>query len=314
MVSPRTSPRRLRPGLTVLACALAALPVLWAASASGQKGKVDVLRIGSSGHLGAELASKEKSALETLRGFIKEETGLNNEIARLESWQDLAAKMAKGDLQLGVFQGFEFAWAQEKHAKLKPLALAVNVYRYPIAYVVTRKDNAAKDFAGLKGQSVAIPATGQGFLRLFLDKQAEALGKTTKTFFSKISAPDNIEDALDDAVDGVVQTVTVDRAALEAFKQRKPGRFSRLKAVAHSQPFPPPVVAYYNGVLDAATRQRFREGLLGASKKEKGRTMLTLFHLTGFDAVPSDFDRVVAATRKAYPPPDVKAVADTKTK
>ena len=43
--------------------------------------------------------------------------------------RELADKMTKGELQLGVFQGYEFAWAQEKQPQLKPLALAVNVYR-----------------------------------------------------------------------------------------------------------------------------------------------------------------------------------------
>ena len=63
------------------------------------------------------------------------------------------------------------------------------------------------------------------------------------------------------------------------------------------------IVAYYDKVLDEATLRRFREGLLNASKKEKGRTMLTLFKLTGFDAVPEDLGKVLAETRKTYSPP-----------
>lgn len=46
--------------------------------------------------------------------------------------------------------------------------------------------------------------------------------------------------------------------------------------------------------------------LLGASRKEKGETTLTLFRLTGFVAVPADFDKVVADTRKTYPPPSAR--------
>src|SRR5207244_6848780 len=57
-----------------------------------------------------------------------------------------------------------------------------------------------------------------------------------KTFFPKITSPENTEDALDDVVDGVVQAAVVDRAGLEAYKRRKPGRFNRLKEVARSQP------------------------------------------------------------------------------
>src|SRR5205823_14458272 len=103
-------------------------------------------------------------------------------------------------------------------------------------------------------------------------------------------------------VDGAVQAAVADRAALEAYKQRKPGRFKQIKEVAHSQPFPPPVVAYYGNYLDAATLKRFEDGLLGAAKKEKGQTTLTLFHLTGFERPAADFAKVLADSRKNYPP------------
>jgi ABC-type phosphate/phosphonate transport system substrate-binding protein len=289
-----------------LACALIALLAVAAGLSTAQRTKIDTLRIGTSGSLTAGTAQKEKTALESLRAFIKDETGLKNEIYRQKDWKELAEKMAKGRLHLGVFQGYEFAWAQAKHSDLKPLALAVNVYTYPVAYGVVRRESSAKDFAGLRGQSLCIPAIGQGFLRLDVDRKCQAQGKTTKTFFSKITEKDNVEDALDDLVDNVVQVVAVDRAGLEAYKQRKPGRFKQLKAVTHSQPFPPPVVAYYGSVLDRATRRRFHDGLLGASRKEKGQMMLTLFHTTGFEDPPKDFSEVLAKTRKAYPPPDSK--------
>jgi ABC-type phosphate/phosphonate transport system substrate-binding protein len=276
--------------------------------AHGQQTKIDVLRIGSSGTLtGEKGGAKEKGAIKTLQSFIKDETGFDNEILRQKNWQELANKMAKGQLHLGVFQGYEFAWAQEKYPALKPLALAVNVYRYPVAYVVTQRSNAAKDFGGLQGQSFSIPATGQGYLRLFVERQVEAQGKTLETFFSKITHPENVEDALDDVVDGVVQGMVVDRGALEAFKRRKPARFNQLKAIAHSQPFPPALVAYYDTVLDEATLERFRDGLLRASRTDRGETTLTLFRLTAFEAVPPDFGQVLAQTRKLYPPPKTSA-------
>jgi ABC-type phosphate/phosphonate transport system substrate-binding protein len=304
----KTLSQQRLPGWVPGACALAALLVLPAPVVVGQQ-KLDVLRIGTSGTLTAEGQSKEKQSVESLKSFIKDETGMSNEILRQKNWRELADKMAKGQLQLGVFQGYEFAWAQAKHARLQPLGLAVNIYRYPVVYVVVNRDSSAKDFAGLQGQSLALPTTAQRYVRLFVDRQSQGKGKTAKTFFSKIVSRDNAEDALDDLVDGVVQATAVDRATLEAYKQRKPGRFNRLKPVAQSQPLPPTVIAYYGTVLDEATRRRFLDGLLNAVNKEKGRTMLTLFRLTGFEKPPSDFGRVLTDTRKAYPPP---AAAKTK--
>jgi hypothetical protein len=102
-------------------------------------------------------------------------------------------------------------------------------------------------------------------------------------------------------VDGVVQATVVDRAGLEAYKRRKPGRFTELKELARSQAMPPTVLAYDEAFLDARTCQRFRDGLMAANKKERGQTLLTFFRLTGFEGIPKDFDQVVAATNKAYP-------------
>jgi ABC-type phosphate/phosphonate transport system substrate-binding protein len=282
---------------------MAALLAIPAVAVTAQQGKIDVLRIGSSGNLtGDKQDAKEKSALATLKSFIKDETGLDNEILRQKDWQVLADKMAKGKLQIGVFQGYEYAWAREKYPGLKPLALAINVYRYPVAYVVVKRTNAAKDFAGLKGQSLAIPATGQQYLRLFIERQCEALGNKPAAFFAKIQAPDNVEAALDEVVDGTAQAVVADRAGLEAYKRRKPGRFKQLKEVGKSPPLPPTIIAYYDSVLDQATRKRLLDGLLHASRTEKGETMLTFFRLTGFETAPGDFERVLEQTRKNYPP------------
>jgi ABC-type phosphate/phosphonate transport system substrate-binding protein len=272
--------------------------------AGARQAKVDVLRIGTSGTLTAEKDnSKEKGARASLRDFIKEETGLKNEIESEKDWRELADKMAKGELHVGVFQGYEFAWAKEQHSDLQVLALAINVSRYPVAYAVVRRDSAAKDFAGLKGQSLSLPDTGQRYLHLFVERESQARGKEMNDFFSKVTSQPNVEDCLDDVVDGVVQAAVVDRSSLEAYKRRKPGRFEKLKEIAKSEPFPPAVIACYGKVLDEATKKRFRDGLLNAGKKEKGRTMLDLFRLSGFETQPDDFDKVLAATRKAYPPP-----------
>ncbi len=275
--------------------------VLSTAPALGQERKVNLLHIGTSGTLAGEAAGKEKSALDSLQGLIKDETGFDNNIVRQKDWVELAQKLTKKELQVGVFQGYEFAWAQQKFPNLKPLALAVNVYRYPVVYVVVKTDSKAKDFSGLNGQTVALPATGQRYLRFFMERQSQALGKDWQAFFSKIVQKENSEDALDDVVDGVVQATAADRATLEAYERRKPSRFKQLRPIAQSQALPPTVIAYSENALDMATLQRFRQGLLDAGEKERGRMLLTMFKLTSFGPVPDDFDKVLAESRKAYP-------------
>jgi ABC-type phosphate/phosphonate transport system substrate-binding protein len=261
-----------------------------------------VLRIGATGTItGRADAPEEKTGQDLLHRFIKEETGLGNEITGQQNWQDLSAKMAKGECHLGVFQGFEFAWAQEKYADLKPLAVGIKVNTYPVACVLVRRDNPTADFGGLKGQSLASPVTSLAFLKLFVDRQSDPRGKK-EAFFSKIVPADNVEDALDDVVDGKIQSIVIEQVSLDAYKRRKPGRFKQLKEIAHSQPFPPLVVAYCGKTLDEATLRRFKSCLMNAGKKEKGEMLLTLARLTGFVDIPADFGQVLEKTRRAYPP------------
>jgi ABC-type phosphate/phosphonate transport system substrate-binding protein len=293
MASINAPVQRLGRGVLPRVFALAAVLSVPIAVAGRQQGKLDFLHIGTSHPMtGGE--RNEKSSLETLRGFIKDETGLDSEIIRQKDWRELAEKMSKGQLEVGVFQGFEFAWAKEKYPDLKPLALAVNIYVYPIVYVVTKSDKNVSNFAGLKGHSLALVSDGPAYLKLYAERQSEAGGKKLDTFFSKVSSTENFEDALDDVVDGVVDATVVDRAALEAYKRRKPARFSKLTPVAQSQPLPPAVIACYGSYLGEDNRKRFTEGLLNAKDKEKGQTMLTLFKLTGFQTPPD--------ARAAYPP------------
>jgi ABC-type phosphate/phosphonate transport system substrate-binding protein len=300
MASIKVPVRSFGRGLCLRAFAIAAVLSIPFAAASGRQGKPNFLHIGTSRPLSGE--RNEKSSLETLRAFIKDETGLDSEITQQKDWSELAQKMSKGQLEVGVFQGYEFAYAKEKYPDLKPLAVAVNVYVYPVAYVVTRKEDKIQDFAGLQGKSLAMVNGGAGFLQLFVQRQSEAAGKKMEAFFSKIVSRENYEDVLDDVVDGAADAAVVERAALEAYKRRKPGRFNHLRPVVQSKPFPPAVVASYGNFVDEETRNNFRDGLLNAANKEKGQTMLTLFRLTGFQTPPPDFDKVLAETRAAYPP------------
>jgi phosphonate transport system substrate-binding protein len=269
-----------------------------------EQAKVDVLRIGTSGtlHPFKQDPKTEKAGLESLKAFIKEETGFDSEILAQNDWHELTEKMAKGDLHLGVFHGFEFAWAQGKHPNVKALAIAINGSRTPIACVVVQRDSPAKSFGDLKGFTVDLPDTGDRYLNLFVDHQCRAAGQSPEAFFSKISAQDNYEDSIDLVVDGKVQAAVVDHGALQSYQRRKPGRFNKLKEAATSQPFPPIVLAHFGSILDEPTLKRFKDGIMGASSKEKGQTLLTLFRVSAFEMPSPEFDKVVAETRKSYEP------------
>src|SRR5580700_1046759 len=87
-----------------------AAALLCCTAGQGEPRKLAVLRVGSTGTLtGNPDSPKEKVGLATLEKFIRDETGLNNQIHGQQKWNVLAQKLAKGDLDVGVFQGYEYA-------------------------------------------------------------------------------------------------------------------------------------------------------------------------------------------------------------
>jgi len=273
--------------------------------AEERQGKV--LQVGTSGSLlSTDDRGTERGAEGALESLFKDETGFGVNINRHNGWRELADKMNQGQLALGIFRGYEFAWTSENHRHLKPLVLAVNSKRGSIVLVVTRRDSPAKDLMDLQDQSLSIPDIGERDVRLFIDRSIRAKKKNPEKFFSKISSPHNIVDALDDVVDGPVQATVVAQTVLDAYTQMKPGRFEQLQVVARSRPLPPTVIAYDDRALDEATVRQIRDGLIGAAAKEKHQMTLALFHWTGFEQVPADFDQFLTETRKAYPPISTK--------
>src|SRR5439155_17532774 len=183
----------------------------------------------------------------------------------------IAQKLKDGKLHLGVFQGFEFAWAQQKYPKLKPLMIAVYYDRHLRASVVVQKDCPAAGVADLRGKDLALPIGAKGHCRLFLARHcANDNGPCEpKAFFGHIARPEHAEAALDLVCDGYVQGAVVDDVSFECYKLVKAGPAKRLRVLKQSEVFPAGVIAYYEGALDDATLTRFTRGMLDATKDRK---------------------------------------------
>ncbi len=267
-----------------------------------------VLHIGSSGASAISASGvKEEDAIKVLTDFVKAQTGFDNEIIRCKTSMEMANSLESGKIQLADFQGYEFAWAKHRYPKLTPIAVAVTGMIYNHVCVVIPKDNPAGGIAAFQGKTLSLPHVMAGNLRLVLDKLCKETQKPLDAFFGKITTPNNTEDAVDDVVDGVVQLAAVDRFSLDAYRRRKPARFAKVRVLMESPPLPPPLIAYYAGKLDPADVKKVESGLLKANKSEKGAQLLRLFKLTAFEPVPTDFDQIIEATYKEYPPNDVTA-------
>jgi ABC-type phosphate/phosphonate transport system substrate-binding protein len=229
------------------------------------------------------------------------QTGIRGEIVQVADADLLGLQLTTNKAQLGVFHGLDFAWARQKYATLQPLVIAINQHRHLRAYVVVKEDCKASCLAQLGAQTLALPRQTREHCLLFLHCRCRECKKEPQDFFSRISNPVSVEDALDDVVEGQIQATVVDSVALECYKVRKPGRFARLKVIQSSEIFPAAVVAYQPGQLSAATLKKFRDGMMTANQTVLGRQLMTLWKLSAFEPVPTDYEETLINIVKAYP-------------
>jgi ABC-type phosphate/phosphonate transport system substrate-binding protein len=260
------------------------------------------LQIGMSSTLMPELPEAFVLAgLQPMRSLIEAQTGRKADISVVKDPQKLAQQVTDGKVTLAVFAGYEFAWTKVKHPQLRPLVIAINQQRQQYAHLVVRQDSQATGFSSLKNQALGLATLTREHCRLFVERHAQSCGKDSCP--GRIATPASEEEALDEVVDGTIQAAVIDGAALECYQRRKPGRFTQLKELVKSEAFPATVIVYRAGSLDDATLRQYREGLLTAKQTARGRQVLLLSKLTGFETVPNDFDQTLASIGKAYPPP-----------
>ncbi len=245
----------------------------------------------------------QHAALKPFRTLMESQTGLRGTIVVAGDPFQLTARLHGKKLQLGVFHGFEFAWARQKDPELRPLLIAINEHRYLHAVVVVPKRCETSSLADLKGKTIAVPYGTREHCLLFLERSFQTLGNESGTEAFRMTKPPDIETALDAVARGKVDGALVDGVALACYKKQKPGCYAKLKIVARSKVFPAAVTAYHVGGVSKAILKRFRVGMINANKNAYGRQLLTLWKMTGFERVPADYDKILEDIARAYPAP-----------
>jgi ABC-type phosphate/phosphonate transport system substrate-binding protein len=246
--------------------------------------------------------------------LMKEQTGIEGQLVVGGDAFHLGKELHENRLQLGVFHGFEFAWAQQKYPDLRPLMIAINKNRQLRADLVVKKDSAVAGFTDVRGKDLAMARRTKAPVRLFLERGLAECGQADpKAFFGHFTNPPSTEDALDDVVAGRVQAAVVDDLSLEFYGELKPGCHARLKVAKQSEGFPAAVIAYREGALDEKILARFRDGMVNAKKNEKAREVMSMFHITAFEPIPADYAQSLAAIMRVYPPEVTEKTKTTTT-
>jgi ABC-type phosphate/phosphonate transport system substrate-binding protein len=289
---------------TVLALAIALPPA--APVRAGTASSVGIVRLGLSGSLFRDKPeAMVRLMLQPFQMILESQTGVKSEVVISADAEDLAKQLRDGRVQLGVFQGVELARERCDGPELRPLLLAVNRQNYLRAMLVVRKDCRAASAADIGGP-IALPRFSREHCRLFLERNCPWTCCSGDLAARDVSAPDDVEAALNDVIDSKVTGAVVDSAALESFAKMRPGCFAKLKVLRQSERFPCSVIAYVAGTLPEGLLGKFCEGMIRAHEGVRGQQLLELCRITRFETVPPDYEQILANIAKAYPKPVAK--------
>lgn len=240
--------------------------------------------------------------------LMKEQTGMQGKINFLPNAMKLADDINSGKIQLGVFQGHEFAWAKEKYPDLMPIAVTVPMQ--PVqAFCVVSWNCKAKNIGDLKNEKISLPPIHRDYSEMFLAKQKHEYMKG-ETFSGHLTTG-QATDAIQDVIDGKSGCAIVDAPTMKFFERVFPGQFRNIKILCQSEVFPNACIAVKKGELDEASIAKFRQALMNAPKQSVGQTMLTTWKLKGFSSVPDSYEAQLQVIRVAYPlPSTLRAAVD----
>ncbi len=285
--------------------ALASLILLAGIGITAEKAPAPQVKIGMLRSMVREVPpALFKAMAAPFQQVVFDQTGLKGDLVVIETPEDMQRQLTNGELQLGVFHGFEYAWMKMKQPALEPLMLVAINPQALQSVVVVSAESSAKTIGECQGGKLAIPNGTREHSRLFLNRRCRNCGgPPMQEFFPTTAAPRSVEEALDNVVDNVVQVAVVDQAGMAMFQRRKPGRFAKLKTLDQSELFPPSVIVYSRGKLEDDTLRRFRDGMATAHKTTLGSHLMGLMKVTGFEPVPGNYDQRLTEIVKAYPPP-----------
>lgn len=238
------------------------------------------------------------------RDLMTKHTGYTGDVEVVDDPLTLTDRLKENKVQLGVYHGFEFAWAQQKCDDLVPLIVTCPPGGCVQGVVVVPADSPARSVADLKGAEVLIPRGAKAHTLVFLDKLRDGLtGDDAKPTAKTDQTP---EDVLSLVAAGKAKAALVDGCAWEGYKVLHPGGSKALKVLTTSEEFPPAVLCYRKGTLSDDQVKQIRDGLTASSKTPTGKMLMTLWNLKGFEPPPKGYQTALDDILKAYPAPKAK--------
>ncbi|MGL4555584.1 MAG: phosphate/phosphite/phosphonate ABC transporter substrate-binding protein [Gemmataceae bacterium] len=241
-------------------------------------------------------------AMQPFKDYLDGELGVQSKLIASGDPFEVARDLRDGKIHVAVYHGTELAWAQERYPQVKPLFIAVNGDPVLTAHLIVRKASPYRTVADLKDRSLAIPARTREHCWMFLERRCVKPGMKPSRFYASLRRTFTPDETLNQVAAGHTPAALIDGGDWAAYQAENPARADKLRPLLSSEPLPCALVACWDGLLDDGLIAKFRNGMLTAARSEKGRELLKVMRVTGFQPVPENFDKQLAAAAKAYPP------------
>ncbi|HMO35948.1 MAG TPA: PhnD/SsuA/transferrin family substrate-binding protein, partial [Gemmatales bacterium] len=189
--------------------------------------------------------------------IIKKDTGTDAEFDVM-TFEEMEKGFQSGKVQLVILSGLEYGWMRSAQNDARALLIASIDPGATRTVVAVKQDETASKLQELAGAKVAIPDRIPFLSQRCLQKE---LAQPVEKVFQLVKAG-NVDDTLEEVLDGKARAGIVTGAGMEVFKERKPGRHRRLKELYSSEDFPPTTVMYSDKQTDKAKLEKFSEALL----------------------------------------------------
>ena len=214
------------------------------------------------------------------------------------SLEQMETEFKTGKVQLVILTGLEYSWIHQQDKEALALLVASIDPGTTKTVIVTKQTDAATELKDLLAASMAVPDRVPFLTQFYLKKQT---GQPMDKAFKLIKSG-NVDETIEDVLDGKARGAIVTAAGSDVFKERKgPARAKKLKVVHESPEFPQATVMYHDKYADKGALEKFKKALLTSTEKPEGARVLTLFKLKGFETVPDHYEKLVAETAKAFP-------------
>jgi ABC-type phosphate/phosphonate transport system substrate-binding protein len=253
--------------------------------------------------LEAKLKPKAADAqLDPLEDLIESDSGLPADL-QVDSAPTLLKRLRSGDIRLAVMPGIEYAWYGRNNPSAVPLLTMGNQNESLHACLIMKAETTFSSIEELRTKTIAYPRRNEYFVYLFAHSLISRAGGNPLLYFESRLTPANTDAAIEAVLSDEAQAVFVSEKAWQVYQERKPQRAKKLKVVAKSPAFPPPVALYNPEVLNDAQATLLRTEMCQANKKPLARQTLNFYRIEGFASVSPEYDQLAEGILKEFPKP-----------